>query len=109
MDPISHLIETSGETAVLMTKSTAAYDPRGAGNYSPNGKGDVPVRGVPEGKIEDVQGSTGAFTISASSMPANLNADSSLLFWRGKHWTILEVRERYWLGKLNGYTFALGT
>lgn len=94
---------------MLTTRPQAGYDPRQVGDYVPGTPGQHPVRGFTEGKIEDVAGAEGAFTIPASSMPANLDAETASLLWRGKTWRVMKIRERYFRGKLNGYTFYLAT
>jgi hypothetical protein len=108
-DPISLTVALAGETAYLLSPATTAgYDPGASDDYQPNPPGSIEVRGVPETKIEHVAGATGAFTFQASSKPAGLKANASLLDWRGEIWTVLRIRHRTWRGRTNGFTLYLG-
>lgn len=109
MDPISVLVLTSGEDAVLMSPATTArFSPSTPGDYAPNAPVSLPVKGVPETKIEHVVGAVGGFTMQATQKPAGLKAEGSKLAWRGETWTVLKYRQRTWRGVINGYTLYLG-
>jgi hypothetical protein len=111
-DPISiTILLNGGEPAQLLTPATIApYKPHLSPDYQPAADQAPPpdLIGVPENKIEEVDGATGAFTFSATARPVGLKAKSSRLKWRGREWGILKVRERYWLGRINGFTLYLG-
>jgi hypothetical protein len=110
-DPISiTILLNGGEAAQLLTPATIApYRPDLSADYAPAADQTPPpdLIGVPEGKIEEVDGATGAFTFSATAMPAGLKAKSSRLKWRGREWGVLKVRTRYWMGRINGFTLYL--
>lgn len=110
MDPIAVTVLIHGEAAVLHAPvATATYDPTQDDDYEPDAPAQTPLRGVPELKIEHVNGATGAFTISATTKPAGLVANQSKLEWRGVRWTVLKWRHRTWRGATNGFTLYLGT
>lgn len=112
MDPISITIAMNGggEPARLLgPDAVAPYRPAESADYTPGAPQEMDVIGVPENKIEDVDGAVGAYTFKATERPAFLRGKASRLRWRDTTWTVLKVRERYWLGKINGFTLYLGT
>jgi hypothetical protein len=109
-DPISITIRVNGggEEALLRAPpTTAPYRPGDAADYAPNTPGTLPIRVVPELKIEHVPGAVGACTFSATEEPAGMNTKGTKLFWRNHNWTVMKWRERYWKGQINGYTLYL--
>lgn len=113
MNPIQHLVALAGEDATIHFPATAPnYDPGASGDYQPPAPTDLPVRGVPEKKIELATGASGAFTAQMSSIPGGLGegglvAEGTTLTWRGQTWTVVSWRHRTWLGKTNGATLFL--
>lgn len=110
MDPISVTIimNGGGEAARLLAPAAIApYKPTESADYQPDAPTGLDVIGVPEGKIEMTVGGKGMYTMQATSEPAGLRVKSARLLWRSHTWTILKVRERFWMGAINGFTLDL--
>lgn len=109
MDPISTTIMLTGEDAVIRAPAKVKpFNPNDSEDYKPNPPVDHPVRGITEQKIVLISGAEGAFTIEATSWPEGLAESAAVLVWRGRNCRVLQLRERYWLGALNGITIFWG-
>ena len=105
MDPIATTVMLTGEDAIIRAPAAVKpYRPGDPAPYAPNAPTDFPVRGITEGKIELIDGADGAFTIQASAWPTGLKAEAAKLIWRGRPCRVLKLRERYFLGVMNGVT-----
>lgn len=111
MDPITvTIMMNGGEPArILGPVDVKPYNPNQSGDYTPNAPDGLDVIGVPETRIELIDGATAAYTMQATQRPAILAAKKSRLEWNGETWTILKVRDRRWKGRINGFTLFLAT
>jgi hypothetical protein len=114
--PISQIVGVAGESAYLMLPGDLPdYDPTSPDDYDP-GDAEPPglkVRGMPDSRLEksvrEGQGSaaSAAFTFKTKCVVDGLEPDTCFLYWRGILYTILAVRRRDYLGKIDGYTLTL--
>ena len=112
-DPVSRLVAMAPTPAVLV----AAPAPGEAGGATasndsidlPADLQEFPVVGTFSNAVDaELDGTAQAiFTIRSVDMPALVRADFSRCKVSGVDYSIDKIRKRYWMGVVNGYTFAL--
>lgn len=113
MDPIKRLVLAAPTPGILWTSPLPG--PGGAPAYSNDSvyQGEphrqYPVLGVFSNAVDrELDGSAQAiFTIHVDDMPPDVKPDFSRCRVDDTDYVIEKVRKRFWMGRLNGYTFAL--
>lgn len=112
-DPIARLVAMAPTPAVLVA-APAPGEPGGA--QTDNDAIEVepalqefPVVGTFSNAVNaELDGTAQAiFTIRKQDMPALVRADFSRCKVAGVDYSIDKIRKRFWMGAVNGYTFAL--
>ncbi len=112
-DPITLLVKAAPTPAVLVAKPNAGQTGGGTSSNDSIDTGPVlqffPRIGAFSNAVDsELDGTAEAiFTIRAVDMPDLVRADFSRCRIAGSDYSIDKIRKRFWMGVLNGYTFAL--